>query len=380
MTGDAAIRGIRQVDSAGPIGLISEETDPPYNRPPLSKGLWKRQSIKHIWRKTEDLGVELHLGRQALRLDPDSNQLVDSQETVYTFDKLLLAIGGAPRRLPFEDDAIIYFRTLEDYKRLRALTEQGQRFGVIGGGFIGSEIAAALVMNGKEVVMLFPEAGIGGLAFPRDLARHLNDFYRGKGVEVLPGEFVVGLEARPGRFSLQTKKGIEVLVDGIVAGLGIQPNTLLAETAGLEVDNGIVVDESLRTSHPDIYAAGDVATFYNPTLDKWLRVEHEDNANTMGLMAGQAMAGEPVAYDHLPYFYSDMFELGYEAVGELNPELEAVADWQEPYQKGVIYYLQQGQVRGVILWNVWGQVDAARALMSEPGPFTPEDLKGRLPA
>ena len=123
-----------------------------------------------------------------------------------------------------------------------------------------------------------------------------------------------------------------------------------------------------------------MASFHNPALDQRLRVEHEDNANTMGRLAGRAMAGEAVAYDHLPFFYSDLFELGYEAVGELDARLETVADWKEPYREGVVYYLGDGRVRGVLLWNVWEQVDAARRLIAEPGPFRPDDLKGRLPA
>jgi len=135
----------------------------------------------------------------------------------------------------------------------------------------------------------------------------------------------------------------------------------------------------LRTSHPDIYAAGDVANFHNPLLTQRLRVEHEDNANTMGRLAGQAMAGRSVNYDHLPFFYSDLFDLGYEAVGETDSRLETVADWKEPLHEGVIYYLTEGRVRGVLLWNVWEQVDAARRLIAEPGPFNAHDLKGRLP-
>jgi hypothetical protein len=123
-----------------------------------------------------------------------------------------------------------------------------------------------------------------------------------------------------------------------------------------------------------------VAAFFNPALGKVMRVEHEDNANTMGKLAGRAMAGQDVRYDHLPYFYSDLFDLGYEAIGELNPKLEVVADWQEPYQKGVIYTLDKGRVRGVLLWNVWDQIGAARELIAEPGPFNAAKLKGRLPA
>jgi 3-phenylpropionate/trans-cinnamate dioxygenase ferredoxin reductase component len=146
------------------------------------------------------------------------------------------------------------------------------------------------------------------------------------------------------------------------------------------VDNGIRVDRGLRTSHPDIYAAGDVANFYNPALDQRLRVEHEDNANTMGRLAGQAMAGRTVSYDHLPFFYSDLFELGYEAVGAVDARLETAADWKKPFREGVVYYLRDGRVRGVLLWNVWKQVDSARKLIAEAGPFRAENLRGRLPA
>ncbi len=379
MTADAAIHGIREVDQNGVIGLISAEPHKPYNRPPLSKGLWQGAKLESIWRKTDSQGVEFHLGRKARTLDPRHKSVTDDQGTVYNFDKLLLATGGTPARLPFGDDHIIYFRTLQDYERLRGLAEQVERFAVIGGGFIGSEIAAALAINGKKVTLIFPGEGIGANIFPRELSLFLNDFYRQKGVELLTEEFVVGLESGKVRMTLKTRSSQAILADGVVAGIGITPNIELAKAAELEVGNGILVDEFLRTKHPDIYAAGDVAAFYNPALEKRVRVEHEDNANTMGRMAGQAMAGESSAYHHLPFFYSDLFELGYEAVGELDARMNIVSDWKEPNREGVVYYLREGRVRGVLLWNVWGQVEAARRLIAEPGPFRLEDLKGRLP-
>src|SRR3972149_5864133 len=166
MTADDALRGIRQVDPNGSLGLLSAEPHPPYNRPPLTKGLWKGKPIDRIWRGTDSAGAELHLGRTARSLDPQNKRVVDDQGTVYTYDKLLLATGGTPHRLPFGGEHIIYFRTLDDYQRLKQLTAHAQRFAVIGGGFIGSEIAAALAMNGKEVTMLFPEKGIGERVFP----------------------------------------------------------------------------------------------------------------------------------------------------------------------------------------------------------------------
>ncbi len=385
MTADAAIHGIREIDRGGSIGVIGAESHPPYNRPPLSKGLWKKQRLDSIWRKSDTLGVTFHLGLRVQHLDPANKRVTDDQGNVYTFDKLLLATGATPRRLAFGAEQIIYYRTLDDYQRLRALTERGRRFAVIGGGFIGSEVAAALAMNGREVVLAFPQEGIGSRVFPSELSMFLNDFYRQKGVEVLTGTSVTGMETRRDKSILTLRDsragdGQETSVDGVVAGIGVQPNVELAQAAGLKVENGVRVDASLRTSHPDIYAAGDVAGFHNPVLDLWMRVEHEDNANTMGGAAGRAMAGETVAYDHLPSFYSDLFEMGYEAVGEVDSRLETVADWKEPCREGVIYYLRNGRVRGVLLWNVWEQVDAARRLIGEPGPFKASDLKGRLPA
>ena len=379
MTADAAIRGIREADSDGSIGLVGAETERPYNRPPLSKGLWKGKAIDSIWRGTDATDAALHLGRTVVHLDPPNRRVIDDQGAEYTYDQLLLATGGTPRRLPFGGDHILYFRTLQDYLALRGLTERGRRFAVIGGGFIGSEIAAALAMNGKEVVLFLAGENIGEGIFPPGLARFVTDYYRQRGVEVLANNTVTGLETDGQRYILRTQNGQMAAVEGVVAGIGIEPNTRLAEAVGLKVDHGILVDESLRTSAPEVYAAGDVARFYNPDLDKYLRVEHEDNANTMGRAAGRAMAGASDPYHHLPFFYSDLFDLGYEAVGELDPSLELIADWQEqPYRKGVVYYLREGRVRGVLLWNLWEQVDAARALIREPGPFRAGDLMGRL--
>ncbi|MBE0543065.1 MAG: FAD-dependent oxidoreductase [Verrucomicrobia bacterium] len=378
MTANAAVQGIRSVDAAGKIGVIGAESDPPYDRPPLSKALWKGVSVDTIWRKTDQQDVTFHLGRTVTAIEPANKQVADSQGNRYSWDKLLLATGGSPRRLPFGDDHIIYFRTLADYRRLRALTEKGQRFAVIGGGFIGSEIAAALTLNQKKVVMIFPGKSIANRVFPNDLSQFVSGFYQQKGVEIVAGEKLSGLEKRGGQLVVKTSSSLEILVDGVVAGIGIEPNVELAQTANVKVEHGIVVDEFLRTSHPDIYAAGDVAAFHSPALAKRIRVEHEDNANTMGRLAGRNMAGQSEPYHHLPSFYSDMFELGYEAVGELDSRLETFADWKRPNKEGVIYYLHNGRVRGVLLWNVWGQVDAARALIAEPGPFRAENLKGRL--
>lgn len=379
MTADAAVQGIREIDSEGTIGLISAETGPPYDRPPLTKGLWKDKTYESIWRTAAKQHAQLHLGRTVKSLDLQRKRVSDVQDTIYTFEKLLLATGGTPRRLPFGGDKIIYYRTAADYRRLRALTDKAKRFVVIGGGFIGSEIAAALAMNGKEVTIVFPGSSIGDRIYPRELSQFLNSYYQEKGVTVAAGETVTAFEESSSGSAIKTKNGREFVADGVIAGLGIEPNTDLASTAGLKVENGITVDAFLQTSAPDVYAAGDVAAFHNPALDQRLRVEHEDNANTMGKIAGHNMAGKRERYDHLPFFYSDLFDLGYEAVGELDSRLETVADWKTVNREGVIYYLREGRVRGVLLWNTWGQVDAARQLIVEHRKFEPSQLKGQLP-
>jgi len=380
MTADASVRGIRELDPNGSIGMIGLEADMPYARPPLSKGMWKGRPFEKIWRGTEKLNVNFHLGRKATELDPTAKRVRDDQGDEYAYDKLLLATGGAPIRLPFGDEQIIYFRTLQDYQRLRALSEQGQRFLVIGAGFIGSEVAAILNMQGKRVTMVFLENAIGENIYPPELSQFLNDTYRKKGVELVPVDGVASLEKTGNRLKVQTRSGRTFEVDGVVAGLGLRPNVELAKSAGLKVENGIVVDDHQRTSAPDVYAAGDVAMFPHAALGKMIRVEHEDNALRMGKQAGRNMAGADEPYTHTPSFYSDLFEFGYEAVGELSSKLEMVMDWQEPFRKGTVYYLEGGRVRGVLLWNVWKKVTEAVALLTEPRPFTAQDLIGRIKA
>jgi NADPH-dependent 2,4-dienoyl-CoA reductase/sulfur reductase-like enzyme len=380
MTADAAVKGIRRTDPSGTVGIISSEPHLPYARPPLSKGLWKGEPLESIWRSTPTENLTMHLSRTAQRLDRGKKTVFDDGGTSYSYEKLLLAVGGRVRMLPYNVDGIIYFRTLDDYRDLKDLSDRGNRFVVIGGGFIGSEIAAALALNKKSVTMIFPEDGISSRAYPPALSQFLNTFYQSKGVTVLAKDGVAGIVHQGSEFLVTTTSGREVKTDGVVAGIGIQPNVELAQSAGLSIDNGIIVDEFLRTSDPDVYSAGDVANFHNPALDKRIRVEHEDNANVMGETAGRNMAGDPVTYHHLPFFYSDLFEFGYEGVGELDSRHEMVSDWKEEFREGVVYYLNVGRVRGVLLWNTWGQVDAARKLIAEKGPFTAESVRGRLPA
>ena len=357
MTADAAAKGIRRHDADGGIVLVGSEQHPPYKRPPLSKGLWSGGAEEKIWKKTEEVpGAELRLGRRIVSLDLDARRATDDAGEEYAWEKLLLATGGTPRRLGGDDGDVVYFRTLDDFHSLHGSVGEGTRVAVIGGGFIGSEIAAALVGNGATVSMTFPEPTIGFRLLPRGLGEFVTGYYREKGVEVDAG----GMVGSPK----------ELDADIVVAGLGIVPNVELAEAAGLPVENGIVVDEYGRVGgRADVFAAGDVASFPSPVLGKRFRVEHEDHANTHGKVVGANMAGAGQAYDHIPFFYSDMFDLGYEAVGEVDSRLATVETWQEPNRKGTVAYVDDdGRPRGFLLWNVWDKVDAARELIRAGEP------------
>lgn len=378
MTGDAAVKGIRERDPQGSIGMFSSESDLPYSRPPLTKGMWKGRPLEKIWLGTDKHNVEFHLGSTVIKIDPQAKQVQDLEGEDYQYEKLLLATGVTPNRLPFGGDDIIYYRTLKNYQRLRALTEQKESFLVIGAGFIGSEIAAALSMAGRQVTMLFRGSSIGEEIFPEDLSTYLNEYYTSKGVVLVPGDEAISFEKTGDQFKVQTRSGLAFKVDGVVAGIGVRPNDELAKSAGLQVDDGVLVNDHLRTSATDIYAAGDVARFPHPALKKLMRVEHEDNALKMGKQAGRNMAGADEIYSHTPMFYSDLFDVAYEAVGELSSKLEMAVDWQEPHQKGVVYYLEDGRVRGVLTWNIRDKIKDATALLEEAGPFTAENLKGRI--
>ena len=367
MTGDAATQGIRDHDPDGAITLVGSEPHPPYKRPPLTKGLWSGGDEAKIWRGTADRDVELVLGRTIVSLDLAARRATDDAGGEYAWEKLLLATGGRPRELPHADDDVVYFRTLDDYRKVRALADGGASLVVVGGGFIGSEIAAALTGAGARVTMVFPDATIAARLLPPALAQFVTGYYREQGVEVLTGETVDSVKG--GR--LTTGSGRVVEADAVVAGLGIVPNVELAEAVGLPVDNGIVVDELGRAGgRDDVFAAGDVANFPVPALGRSMRVEHEDHAVTHGKAVGANMAGAAQPYDHIPSFYSDLFDLGYEAVGEVDARLATVERWDEPNRKGVVAYVDDEQrPRGFLLWNTWDKIDAARELIRVAAPI-----------
>jgi NADPH-dependent 2,4-dienoyl-CoA reductase/sulfur reductase-like enzyme len=213
--------------------------------------------------------------------------------------------------------------------------------------------------------------------FPESLGSCLRAQYRAKGVDVLTDDEPVSIQRGDSRYLTRTRAGREIRSDLVVAGIGITPNISLAQSAGLSTGNGVVVNEFLQTSSSDIYAAGDIALFPESGFGP-RRLEHWDNAVNQGKHAGRNMAGAREAFTHIPFFFSDLFEFGYEAVGDIDSRLTTFADWQEEYKTGVIYYLEGDRLRGAMMCNVWGQVDAARALIQRAQPESKVTLRGAI--
>lgn len=382
MAADSAVRGIRSIDQEASISLISNESVPPYNRPPLSKGLWQGKSIEKIWRRTEKQQVDISLDTEIVNLNLSGKSASDNRGNEINFEKVLLVTGTSPRKFPFGGDSINYLRYLKDFENLKKVVDQKDRFTIIGGGFIGSEVAASLSLLGKKVTIIFPENLINQRIFPVEISSHIHDVFIQHNVNIMSGISVTGFEEQGEEkiVHLNTKEGIlqNLISDGVIAGLGVIPNTKLAQDAGLAVENGIIVNLQFQTENPDVFSAGDVANYPDFYLKKNRRVEHEDHANMSGMLAGKNMTGAGLSYEYLPYFYSDLFDIGYEAVGDLDSSLDVTIDWEEQFKKGTFYYQRDSKIVGILLWNIWGKLDKAREIILESRVFNKKDLVGLI--
>lgn len=384
--GGSAVEGIREHDEDGPILMIASEQWLPYERPLLSKKLWTgKKTINDVFLHDSEFynrnGVDVGLGEKVVEIDPAGRTVTTERGHQHTYEKLLLATGGIPRRLDIPGGdlwGIYYYRRLEDYIRLRRDTLEDTSAVVIGGGFIGSEVAAALNTLKANVTMVFPEPYLVQRIFHEGYGRAMQEMYIRREIEVLSGDLPVSVERSRGKYVTTTKNGKRLESDILLVGAGIVPDVSLAESAGIEVTNGIVVDEYCRSSNPDIYAAGDNAFFPYVALGERMRVEHWDHAVNQGRCAGRNMAGADVKYDYMPYFWSDLFEFGYEAVGEISSRLDTIADWEIENDTGAIYYLKDGRVRGVMTCNIYDRMDDARDLIRSGREFAPDDLHGRI--
>lgn len=370
MASYSAVKGIRSLDKDNRIGIINEEEFAHYKRPWLSKKLWQNKQINEVWlKKNNENNVDFLNKKRVIKLIPEEKKVVDNLNNIFSFDKLLIASGGKPKKIEkLQDDVnIIYYRNMNDFYKLKALAEEGKRITIIGGGFIGSEIAAALSLKKCNVTMIFPENGISSHVFPPDLSSFLNDYYQKKGIDIINQDLATDIKkTNTNNFIITTKNKKKLEAEVIVIGIGIEPNISFLKDTNIKIDKGIIVDRHLTTNYPYIFAAGDVSSFYYHQFEKRLIFEHEDNAISMGEIAGINMTGNDLQeYNHLPFFYSDLFDLGYEAVGVLSSEYEIIEKWEENFKKGRLFYFKENKIKGILLWNNWNEVERASDLINK---------------
>jgi 3-phenylpropionate/trans-cinnamate dioxygenase ferredoxin reductase component len=386
LAGASAVGGIREHDTTNSIALVGKEKYLPYHRPPLTKSLWTgKKTVDDIFYQNESYytgqGVTLKLGIEVVGLDVPTKTITTAAGESFSFEKLLIATGGEPHKLnptgPNEN-GLFYYRQLDHYLALAPLCHEGARAIIIGGGFIGTEMAAALSMKNVKVTMVFPENRPCFTIFPEELGQYVLSGFQKRGIEIVTRDKPAAVQKMRNKYRIQCESGKWLEGEFVIAGLGIAPSEGLAARAGVEVGKGIRVNSFLQTSHPDVFSAGDVAAFPQAWSGVQARLEHWDNAVNQGKTAGENMAGARKAYGYMPYFFSDLFDLGYEAVGQVDSRLATFCDWQEEFKKGVIYYLRDDRVKGALLCNIWEKVETARAMIRSDARVSPESLRGAI--
>jgi len=374
LAGAKAAETLREEGFDGPIALIGEEEERPYERPSLSKdyllGKAERETIYvHPQAWYADHGVDLRLGTLVTRVDPLAHEVTLADGSLIGYGKLLLATGSAPRRLPLpgaDAEGVLYLRRVGDSDRIRTTLQTATRIAVIGAGWIGLETAAAARSAGVEVTVLeaaeLPLLRVLG----REVAESFAGLHREHGVDLRFGVQVAEITGSGGQADgVRLADGSHIPADAVVVGVGITPNSQLAEAAGLEVGNGIVVDAGLRSSDPDIYAAGDVANAYHPLLGRHVRVEHWANALNQPQVAARAMLGQDVAYDLVPYFYTDQYDLGMEYAGYVEPGGydRVVFRGDVEGREFVAFWLRCGRVLAGMNVNIWDVNEMIQAIV-----------------
>jgi NADPH-dependent 2,4-dienoyl-CoA reductase/sulfur reductase-like enzyme len=385
MAGAKAAEALRDEGFSGSVVLIGTEDERPYERPPLSKGylLGKdtRDSIfvhAEGWYAEHD--VDLRRGTTVTSIDRSGHRVMLAGGESVPYDRLLIATGASPRRLniPGGDlDGVLYLRTVGDSERLAKALRAGGQVVIAGGGWIGLETAAAARENGCEVTVVEPERGVLNRALGPELGEVFADLHRSHGVTFRFGEGVSELTGSDGTVTgVITSAGEELPARLVIIAVGIRPNVELAVEAGLDVDNGIVVDETLRTSDPDIFAAGDVANAFNTLLGRRIRVEHWANALVSGPIAARSMMGKDVTYDWVPYFFSDQYDLGMETAGLPDPGSydEIIYRGDKDSGEFISFWLSDGAVIAGMNVNIWDVNEDIQALIRSGAPIDPDRL------
>ena len=376
LTAAHAATQLRESGYDGDIVLYAAEQHLPYERPPLSKGYLLGKDARdsvfvHDASWYVDHDVDVRVGVEVDAFDPAGHTVTAGGETT-SYAQLLLATGATPRRLPVADESgapVAYLRVIEDSERLKDAFRDGARIAVLGGGWIGLEATSAAREHGADVTV------VESLSLPLlrvmgpEVASIFADLHREHGVDLRLSAKVSGIERSGDGVVLRVEDGDPVEADLLVVGIGVAPRTALAEAAGLDVDNGVLVDEHLRTSAPDVFAAGDVANAWHPTLGRRIRVEHWDNAIKQGQAAARSMLGEDVVYDKLPYFFTDQYDLGMEYVGYADP-----AEVDEVVIRGnrdgdrvfTAYWVKDGIAVAGMHANDWDAIDGIKEQVGKP--------------
>ena len=378
--GAKAAEALRAAGYDGRVVLLGAESELPYERPPLSKGYLQGKAERETiyvhpreWYAEAD--IDLRLGVTVTGIDPAAHEVVLADGSRIGYAKLLLTTGSSPRQLQVpgaELDGVLYLRSAGDSDRIKALLARAGRIAVIGAGWIGLEVTAAAREAGVAVTVLeaaeLPLLRVLG----SEVASVFAELHAEHGVDLRFGVQITEITGSDGHADgVRLSDGSLIPVDAVIVGVGITPNTGLAAAAGLDVDNGIRVDAQLRSSDPDIYAAGDVASAFHPLLGKYLRVEHWANALNQPQAAAGAMAGEDVSYDRVPYFFSDQYDLGMEYSGYVEPDGydEVVFRGDLDRREFVAFWLGNGgRVLAGMNVNVWDVNDAIQALVRAGRP------------
>jgi 3-phenylpropionate/trans-cinnamate dioxygenase ferredoxin reductase component len=382
LTGAKAAETLREEGFEGRLVLIGDEPVRPYERPPMSKSYLRGESsfdeaAVHPPNFYDDQNVELRTGTTVMSIDPAARQVVLESAATLDYDRVLLATGAAPRRLDVPGatlDGVLYLRTVEDSDAIRRAATASVPVVVIGAGWIGAEVAASARQLGAEVSMvemasvplervLGPEVG----AIYRDLhAEHGVDLHLGVGIDSIAG--ADGVE------EVRLTDGTVLPAGAVIVGVGVSPRIELAEAAGLELDNGVVTDEHLASSVTGIYAAGDVANVLYPSYGTHIRLEHWSAALNQGPVAARNMLGQATAYDKIPYFYSDQYDLGMEYRGWAAQFDQVLIRGDASRREFIAFWLLGGQVRAAMNANVWDQSETIEALIRADQPFEPDRL------
>ena len=371
LAGARAAATFREEGFEGRVVLVGSESERPYERPPLSKDYLRGQAGREKLYVHEEgfyaeQQIELRLGETATALDTARRELeIDGGERL-RYDRLLLATGAQPRRLPIPGadlDGVLYLRSVEDSDRLRERFAQSESVVVVGAGWIGSEVAASARELGLEVTVIEPMTVPLERVLGPEVGAVYRDIHADHGVRMLLGTGVEAIEGAQAVERVRTGDGQEVGCDLVVVGVGVEPRTTLAEQAGLTLDNGIAVDERLETSVPGVFAAGDVANAQHPFYRERIRVEHWANALNQGPAAARNMLGQSAPYERLPYFFSDQYDVGMEYTGYARQWDRVVFRGDPASREFIAFWLAGDRLVAGMNVNVWDVTDSIKRLI-----------------